>query len=475
MPTPSIEESTKFIKNNELFFKMMFDLRAEEWRRTKTTFQSSSLKALNDALAEEITNWRKGIYFPALKSSKVREELENIKRSSIFQSWRQLSPSDTLTLKIDLSIYHNEATTLAVKKNLIHFDKFLEQALTTVWSLQKKKHRHAKDAYLLYTTLYSYRNLYVEDKISLDDFKRGWKETVNSHQNPKLNSKEYQILLNALEDAPEQIQGIEHARIDAGDENLSKAEMQLLKNSLNAKKTIPEPTVSYAYFFNDRDLHQPPVLTDDNREIFIPEQDSKLSPQFDSKKNPMGIKVNVINHNGKTLVKVGPCDLSGIGRHLKRKEFIKNLVNDALQQADIKKTYEEVNVSACVGVRGRWQMFTGFFKNNETIQKEQGRHMNAYIKTAGESDLELWEPREGPQGFFNDTICGMVIAVGTNLFEHHVMTKETYSSKQATQDILKNKAFKKIFDKVLSITRNKIAELVSSYQKIIDGNSMGPK
>jgi len=185
---------------------------------------------------------------------------------------------------------------------------------------------------------------------------------------------------------------------------------------------------------------------------------------FNSKKNPLGIKVKIIKNNEKILVKIGPCDLSGIGGHHKREELIKNIVDDALKHANTRKTFKDVNVSACVDVRGRSQMFFGLIKSKTAIQQELGKHMNAYIKTAGEDRLEHWEPRKGPQGFFNDTICAMVIAVGTNMFEHKVMEREKYTSKEATDEILKNNDFKKIFKKVLSITKNKIAELVSYYK-----------
>jgi hypothetical protein len=73
--------------------------------------------------------------------------------------------------------------------------------------------------------------------------------------------------------------------------------------------------------------------------------------------------------------------------------------------------------------------------------------MNAYIKVNGEDTLTHWEPRRGPQGFLNDTICAVSMAVGTTMFEEsvrhgHLAGEPLTSSRQATTHILKGDALK---------------------------------
>ena len=107
------------------------------------------------------------------------------------------------------------------------------------------------------------------------------------------------------------------------------------------------------------------------------------------------IPVCIENIDGRLLAKVGPCDSSGVGGHLVRAEIIKNLVDQALKAQglyDEEHRFENINVSACVGVRGRAQMFSGLFFNN---REQAGSHMNAYVKTAREQGLVRWEPRKG--------------------------------------------------------------------------------
>lgn len=172
--------------------------------------------------------------------------------------------------------------------------------------------------------------------------------------------------------------------------------------------------------------------------------------------------------DGGVLAKVGPCDLSGVGGHHVREQIIKNVVDQALQQANMTgHSYESVNVSACVGVRGRLQMFQGAFINN---REGAGNHMNAYVKTAQEKQLTHWEPREGAQSFFNDTICAMVSSVCTSLFEKGIREKSIQSSAEATEQILKSPALKEAFDHLLSVAINRITALVTSVKNFATTN-----
>lgn len=178
------------------------------------------------------------------------------------------------------------------------------------------------------------------------------------------------------------------------------------------------------------------------------------------------IAVTIESIDNRILVKVGPCDLSGVGGHKVREEIIKNLVDQALAKKGLDKkshTFETVNVSACVGVRGRMQMAVGFFVNN---RDDNGTHMNAYVKTANEQHLTHWEPRQGPQRFFNDTICAMVTSVATSLFEKGIRTNEITKSDDATNKILKNPSLLEIFDHILSVTKDRINTLVSQIKSL---------
>lgn|SRR3990167_5020885 len=176
------------------------------------------------------------------------------------------------------------------------------------------------------------------------------------------------------------------------------------------------------------------------------------------------IPVMVENVAGRVLVKVGPCDLSGVGGHRLRGDIIKDLVNQALAAKGYVEKFENVNVSACVGVRGRLQMICGFFSNN---REQPGSHMNAYIKTAGESKLTHWEPRQGPQNFFNNTICAMVTSITTSIFEQRIRQEKVNTSKQATKDILKHHSLVEIFDRLLKKNKNRITELVKDTKEFV--------
>lgn len=221
--------------------------------------------------------------------------------------------------------------------------------------------------------------------------------------------------------------------------------------------------------------------------------DKEINLQFDAEaksksfnvniNNISGMRVNAANAkltdipvmveaiDGRILVKVGPCDLSGVGGHLVREQMIKDLVNQALVNKgyDLDQTnFTTVNVSACVGVRGRLQMALGFFVSN---RERDGEHMNAYVKTAGDPHLTHWEPRQGPQRFFNDTVCAMVTSTTTSIFEQGIRGNSIHSSAQATADILKNPRLVTIFDAILSSTKERIVQLVSGIKSMLSSTT----
>ena len=191
----------------------------------------------------------------------------------------------------------------------------------------------------------------------------------------------------------------------------------------------------------------------------------------------------VVNEQKKVFARVGPVDLSRVGGHAVRQSLIENAVNAALKHYDLKNStdtplkYEDVNVAAQTGVRGRAQLVTDFLKKifaainpwdtvakaEERLKRLPGHHMNAYVKVAGEKKLTHWEPRQGPQKWYNDTICAMVTVASTCLFEYEVMSPnapKNYNSLKATNAILKNKEFGGIFDKVLNTEKTKVSTLV---------------
>lgn len=187
----------------------------------------------------------------------------------------------------------------------------------------------------------------------------------------------------------------------------------------------------------------------------------------------MGIPVQIIPINHSLLVKVGPCDLSGVGGHPLRKEIVKNLVNDALQQYRSKYgvdyTFNNVNVSACVGVRGRLQMVQGMFFDNKNLH---GNHMNAYIKTEYEDELCLWEPRQGPQPFFNDTMCAVVISVTTSIFEKKIRDQRICDCKEATTSILRDPQIAELFQQLLIPDTNKLDKLLENINHLLNEPSV---
>ncbi len=194
------------------------------------------------------------------------------------------------------------------------------------------------------------------------------------------------------------------------------------------------------------------------------------SPEI-KKKNPDGFPVEVITCvNGGILVKVGPCDLSGVGGHDIREKMIESIVNEVLRTRNLK--YEDVHVSASVAVRGFWQRinhaFSIFEKSKNSDMESAGSSMNAYIKTAGEKRLTCWEPRKGPGGFFNK-FSDLVISVVTHLFENKVKNikeDEAYTSERATNDIFKDPILKPTFNKVFQEPLDKVQALVALVTKI---------
>lgn len=187
------------------------------------------------------------------------------------------------------------------------------------------------------------------------------------------------------------------------------------------------------------------------------------------------IPIEVENLDGRILVKVGPCDLSGVGGHQLREQIIRNLVNQALTAKGLDVlgyNFENVNVSACVGVRGRAQMALGIFRNN---REQAGSHMNAYVKTAMETGLTHWEPRRGPQRWYNDTICAMVTSTTTALFEQRIRENTLHSATQATTEILKHPSLVDIFDKLLAQTKERITHLVDNIKQLAGINKSQPE
>ena len=184
------------------------------------------------------------------------------------------------------------------------------------------------------------------------------------------------------------------------------------------------------------------------------------------------IPVAIEDLNGRLLVKVGPCDLSGVGGHSVRAQIIKNVVDQALKAKDLDYNFEKVNVSACVAVRGRAQMALGLFSNN---REETGSHMNAYVKTDQETSLTHWEPRKGPQRWYNDTICAMVTSTTTSLFEKRIRENTLQSASQATTEILKNPSLVTIFDKLLAQTKERITGLIDNIKHLVGISDEAPK
>lgn len=189
------------------------------------------------------------------------------------------------------------------------------------------------------------------------------------------------------------------------------------------------------------------------------------------------IQVRIEKIEGRVLVKVGPNDLSGVGGHTVREQIIRDVVSQALKAEGMDKeyNYESVNVSACVGVRGRAQMFKGIFFNNRAgsaTDMTPGSHMNAYVKTAGEMQLTHWEPRKGPQAFYNDTICAMVTSTATSLFEKGVRDGSMTDSAQATTDILKNPELKRTFKHVVKNAQDAISRLLQGVKSMVGKTSV---
>lgn len=164
------------------------------------------------------------------------------------------------------------------------------------------------------------------------------------------------------------------------------------------------------------------------------------------------VTIEQVGPSKRVLVKVGPCDLSAIGGHAVREKVLEAVITHALNRNNINKLYKDVAVSACVGIRGRVQMISDAFFGKRELH--QGSHMGAYIKIAGEDKLTHWEPRKGPQPFFNDTLCALVTSVATSLFEYRVRNNTLNSSAQATKEVLKSPTLKQLFKDVLKRSKD---------------------
>lgn len=194
------------------------------------------------------------------------------------------------------------------------------------------------------------------------------------------------------------------------------------------------------------------------------------NPKFSS----IPVVIEIVNE--KPLVKVGPCDLSGVGGHQVREEIIKQVVQHAYTEQKTahpkwpEYSWDALHVSACIGVRGRAQMVQSAFFNNRA---KPGSHMNAYIKIAGEKTLTHWEPRKGPQSFFNDTICAVATTAATAIFEDGIRqgligekdsNDRMIGSHEATRIILKSSVLKKLCKQYLDDAKkpNRVSNIVSA-------------
>jgi hypothetical protein len=203
------------------------------------------------------------------------------------------------------------------------------------------------------------------------------------------------------------------------------------------------------------------------------------SVKNDSFPSKTDIPISIEKIGTQILVKVGPWNLGNVGGDKRRKAIIENLVNEALKKEGYNDSFDNVYVSACIGVRGRVQMakqmaqpVISFFSRKPSGQEVDtdynampGGHMNAYIKSPKEPLTHL-EPRNGPQPFFNDTICSLVVGVITWCFEKLVREGKQPSRKDI-QEIFTSKELCTIFDTYLkSKEKERIKELVSRVKQI---------
>jgi hypothetical protein len=100
--------------------------------------------------------------------------------------------------------------------------------------------------------------------------------------------------------------------------------------------------------------------------------------------------------------------------------------------------------------------------------------MNAYVKTANEPSLTHWQPRQGSQRWYNDTICAMVTSITTSLFELGIRQNTIHSANQATTEILKHPSLVEIFDHLLSQTKERITDLITNIKKFVGIDEVRP-
>ena len=180
-----------------------------------------------------------------------------------------------------------------------------------------------------------------------------------------------------------------------------------------------------------------------------------------------GIRVTVeeLGPGRPPIVSIGPCDLSGVGGHKVRGEILKNITDKALEKhyqdnpalakghKDIQHStgaagkvpnYERSTVCATVAVRGRLQMLTG--------DKGPGAHANACVKCAGEVNLQRWEPRDGAQRTWNDTVCATLTCTATAIFKAVARSGAKWlTGERATAEISKGDDLKALSSDVLDL------------------------
>lgn len=222
---------------------------------------------------------------------------------------------------------------------------------------------------------------------------------------------------------------------------------------------------------------------------FKPKPIKGFKEEAEGKLNDITVRVEKTK-SGEYLARVGPCDLAGVGGHDVRNEIIKRAVNQALiANGVVGKSFDDVHVSACVGVRGRAQMFLSGLrfaaskvasligKDIESNNRRAvGQHMNAYVKVAEERKLTHWEPREGPQSFFNDTVCAVSSCAATSIFEKRVRDGDAESSEEETNYILKSKELKSCVSSFLSNSSKRISTFIDNLRdKFSEYSSIGAR
>lgn len=171
----------------------------------------------------------------------------------------------------------------------------------------------------------------------------------------------------------------------------------------------------------------------------------------------------------RVLIKIGPCDLAGVGGHIERERIIKDVVVKALEDSKIdnKYNYNNVYVSACVGVRGRLQRLNPLWLLPN--YRGYGNHMTAYFKTSA-GELTYWDPRTGPQRPTDDTICGWCVAAATSVFEEGFRRNIIRNVDNAI-NTFNSKKFEHIFDSLQRENDNYDAYLSKQINEKIINNT----